>query len=227
MNGKILIVDDAKDIAKLVQTVLSDAGFKTQHVADADSAFACLKTEPFDLMLLDVELGGISGLHLLEMVRKEPRTAHLPVILLTVLGSESQKVRGLGVGADDYVVKPFSGKELLARVQALLRRSRRAAQPEDILEAGGVAVDLNRQEVAVKGKRVRLTPMEFQLLAFLVKHKGYVLSYQTLSESLSEGMQVMTSETLYAHVKNLRKSLGDAGKMIETIHGIGYKFIEE
>ena len=226
MAGHILIVDDAKDIAKLVQSILTDAGFKTTHVADADSAVARLKSDTYDLILLDIELGGISGLHLLEMLRKDPRTARMPVILMTVLGSESQKVRGLGAGADDYVVKPFSGKELLARVQALLRRSRSAAQPEDVIESGGVTLDLNRREVAVKGKRVKLTTMEFDFLALLVKHKGYVLSYRTLSETLSQGAQVMNSETLYAHIKNLRRSLGDAGKLIETVHGVGYKFVE-
>lgn len=226
MKGRVLVVDDSKDIAKLVLSVVSEAGYSCEHAKNADAAFAKLQQESYDLMLLDVEMGGISGLKLLEMIRKEPRTANLPVILLTVLSSETHKVRGLAAGADDYLVKPFSSKELVARIEALLRRTRRVESPDQILSGGGVSVDLGRREAAVKGERVKLTVIEFNLLALLLSRKGYVLSYQALSDNLSEGAKVMTSETLYAHVKNLRRSLGEAGERIETVHGLGYKFVD-
>lgn len=223
MKTSVLIVDDDADISRHVQSALSDAGYEARRVKSADEAAAFLRRRAPDLLLLDIQLPGISGLKLLEMLRQQPETAGLPVIMLTVLGDESQRIRGLKAGADDYLVKPFSVKELLARVEALLRRSRVAAAPSSVVEAEGLSLDADRRLCAIRGKPVALTPIEFDLLGLFLRRQGYVLTYETLSESLCRA-DVMTSETLYAHVKNLRRKLGRRGAWIETVHGIGYRF---
>ena len=145
MKASILIVDDDFTIADLVYSVLEEAGYGVRHADNADAAFSALKSEPVDLLLLDIEMSGISGLKLLELLKQEPRYAALPVIIITVKGEESSKIKGLQGGADDYLVKPFSEKALLARVEALLRRVRRAGQVSNVLEAGHISVDLDRR----------------------------------------------------------------------------------
>lgn len=223
MKTSVLIVDDNADISRLVQTSLCDAGYEALRVKSADEAVALLKRRTPALLLLDIEMPGISGLKLLEMLRQQPETAGIPVIMLTVLGDESQRIRGLKAGADDYLVKPFSVKELLARVEALLRRSHRARTPDMVLEVKDMRLDLERRLLTLRGEPVALTPIEFDLLALLMRRQGYVLTYESMSESLSRA-EVMTSGTFYAHVKNLRSKLGRRGAWIETVHGIGYRF---
>lgn len=223
MKTSVLIVDDNADISRLVQTSLCDAGYEALRVKSADEAVALLKRRTPALLLLDIEMPGISGLKLLEMLRQQPETAGIPVIMLTVLGDESQRIRGLKAGADDYLVKPFSVKELLARVEALLRRSHRARTPDMVLEVKDMRLDLERRLLTLRGEPVALTPIEFDLLALLMRRQGYVLTYESMSESLSRA-DAMTSGTFYAHVKNLRSKLGRRGAWIETVHGIGYRF---
>lgn len=223
MKTSVLIVDDNADISRLVQTSLCDAGYEALRVKSADEAVAFLKRRTPSLLLLDIEMPGVSGLKLLEMLRQQPETAGIPVIMLTVLGDESQRIRGLKAGADDYLVKPFSVKELLARVEALLRRSHRARTPDMVLEVKDMRLDLERRLLTLRGEPVALTPIEFDLLALLMRRQGYVLTYESMSESLSRA-DAMTSGTFYAHVKNLRRKLGRRGAWIETVHGIGYRF---
>ncbi|MBI4423907.1 MAG: response regulator transcription factor [Elusimicrobia bacterium] len=226
MNASILLVDDSQTIADLVVPALKKAGYRVRHAGDADRGLAALKREPADLLLLDVDLPGVSGLRLLQILKEEPATAQLPVIMLTVHEEEKVKLQGLKGGADDYVVKPFSVPELLARVEALLRRARDRGEVNRRLESRGVSVDLERREVTAAGKRVQLTPAEYELLCFMLRRKGHVLTYAALSEALSEGGREVTSETLYAHVKNLRAKLGPTADRIETVYGAGYRFLE-
>jgi DNA-binding response OmpR family regulator len=233
--GTILVVEDERAAAHMAKTILDEAGFSVRQAKDAEEALAGLKKSLPDVVLLDVELPGMSGFKFLEGVRKDPRTAALPVILLTVLDGVGNKVKGLNLGADDYLVKPYSAKELLARIGTILRRIRTGyAAPEgdapvdpNLIVSGPIALDLQRWEATVDGKRTRLTLSEFKLLALLIKRKGFVLSYEVLAESLdAESGKETSSEALYAHVKNLRRHLGEHGSRIETVHGIGYKFVE-
>ena len=225
MKGTILLVDDETEIADLAKEILVKGGYRVKHVRDADAAIAFFKSDSADVALLDIEMPGISGIKLLKLLREDEKTADMPIIMITVLGDEANRIRGLQAGADDYLGKPFSPKELLARVEALLRRAHRAAQGSRVLQAGPIAIDVDRQEVSVAGERVKLTQAEFSLLSVLASRKGFVLTYQALSDVLSSGGRIMTSENLYAHVKNLRRQLGKAGDMIETVHGVGYKLV--
>ena len=223
-KATILAIDDDSNVTEMLEGALKQAGYAPRIAENADQGFAILTSEPVDLVLLDFQLPGISGLKLLEIIRQDPRTAEIPVMMLTVKKSELDKVAGLKTGADDYLIKPFSVKELLARVEALLRRSRHSGRTGRLMEIAGIRIDFDAHEVAVKNKRVDLTPLEFALLARLAQRPGQVLTYQMLSDALSEGSRIMTSESLYSHVKNLRQKLGSAGNCVETVHGIGYKF---
>lgn len=226
-GAKILLVDDSSAIAQVVVPALKQAGYAALHASDANKGFALLKRERIDLLILDIAMPGISGLQMLQLLKQDAATARLPVIMLTVHDDERLKLRSLKGGADDYVTKPFSGPELLARVEALLRRSRDQGDLQRRLEGGGVSVDLDRRDVVVKGKRVVLTGAEFELLCRLLRRKGHVLTYRALSDAMSDGGREVTSETLYAHVKNLRAKLGPAAEAIETVYGTGYRFLDD
>jgi DNA-binding response OmpR family regulator len=227
MKTSVLLVDDDRSISELVVTSLRQSGYKVQWKENVSEALEFLEHEEADIVLLDVQLPGISGFKMLEMLKERPKTARLPVIMLTVLGDEGHKVKGLSGGADDYLTKPFSPKELVARIEALMRRARNDGMTRTILEAGGIRVDADTQEVVAKGRRVILTKAEFLILSHFLKRKGFVLSYQNLAGAMCEGNddRIVTSETLYTHIKNLRKKLGPAGDMIESIRGMGYKFV--
>ena len=226
-KASILIVDDDFDIAKVVAATLKAQSYRARHVPSADAAFAAIKEQAPDLILLDVGLPGISGFKFLEILKEQPDTAGIPVIMITNKGEESQKIKGLGGGADDYIVKPFSHKELLARVEALLRRVFRSGTLEDSIKAAGITIDFTRHEATVDGKKVNLRPMEFELLALLMRRKGQVLTLENLAASLSKGGQDLTSSNVYTHLSYLRDALGKAASRIETVHGVGYKFNAE
>ncbi len=229
MKTSVLLVDDDKSLSDLVVSAVRQANYKVTRAENASEALEFLSHEKADIILLDIQLPGISGIKMLEMLKENPRTAGLPVIMLTVLGEESHKVRGLKGGADDYLTKPFSTKELLARMEALLRRTNNHGHTRTILEAGGLKVDVDAQEATFKKKRLPLTKAEFNLLAYFIRRKGFVLSYENLADAMIEGAddRIVTSETLYTHVKNLRKKMGGAAKMIESTRGVGYKFVPE
>ncbi len=227
MKASILVVDDDPKMSELMSSVLKQEGYKI-HVAEAaDEAFAFLKKELPDLILLDIDLPGLSGLKLLEIIKSEPRTAPLPVIMVSVQDSESYKMKGFSGGADDYLIKPFSLKELLARVAALLRRTQRAGQPAKVVEAGGISIDFDRREVQAGKKLVTLTPTEFELLALLIQRKGVVFNYSAIADHLSASEKAITSGNMYVLVNGIRKKLGPLGERVATVHGIGYKFSDE
>ncbi|MBI3549689.1 MAG: response regulator transcription factor [Elusimicrobia bacterium] len=223
-KGVVLVVDDDPMIREMLEPALKQAGYETRMTSSADKAFAVLRSGPVDILILDIVLPGIDGIQMLGLLKKDAATAGLPVLMLTNQVSERSKVSGLKTGADDYVVKPFSIHELLARVEALLRRSQRSGRMDAVLEAGGIVMNIDARSVTANGKKVDLTVIEFDLLALLIRREGNVLSYQALSDAMSEGARIMTSESVYNHVKNIRAKLGGAGKRIETVHGIGYKF---
>ncbi|MBI3506907.1 MAG: response regulator transcription factor [Proteobacteria bacterium] len=223
-KAAVLVIDDDPLIQNTVEAALKRAGYSVHTAGNADKGLAVLRSETIDAVLLDLLMPGITGLQLLEFLKKDARTARIPVLMITTQGTESDKVKGLDTGADDYLVKPFSVKELVARVAALLRRSQQGGEVAPILELGGIRIDFEGRAVYAGAKKLDLTPIEFDLLTLLMRRAGKVISYQGLSDAMSEGARVMTSQTLYNHLKNLRSKLGTKGEQIETVHGIGYKF---
>jgi two-component system phosphate regulon response regulator PhoB len=179
----------------------------------------------FDLVILDVMLPGMDGLEVCRMLRQAERTRNIPIIMLTAKGEEVDRIVGFEMGADDYVAKPFSPRELLLRVKAILRRGKPADDKKELLEAGDLAVDLPRHQVTVRGKEVEVTAMEFKLLVLLMERKGRVQSRETLLGDVwgMNSVDVFT-RTVDTHIKRLREKLGRAGKFIETVVGVGYRF---
>lgn len=223
MKNSILVVDDDPGMSKFICTSLEEAGYKAHRAKDVSGGLAKLKNEKIDLLILDIELPGLSGLQMLELLKKDAATAKLPVIMLTVKNEEAFKLKGLKGGADDYLTKPFSPKELVARIEAILRRSRPVAH-DQVLQAAGLRLDLARREASYKGKSIDLRPAEFDLLAALVRHAGKVLSHKDAGAALPSGE--IKPEGLHTHVKNIRTKVGNAD-LIETVHGLGYRLSDK
>src|SRR5262244_1067864 len=228
MASRVLIVEDERDIRDLILLHLQRDGYQVTTAGSGEDALLQVKQSPPDLVLLDLMLPGMSGLEVCRRLRQEPTTAGLPILMLTAKVDEVDRVVGLEMGADDYVVKPFSPKELIARVRAVLRRARPAAQAR-VLRAGAVTVDPMRHQVDVAGTAVELTPKEFDLLRALVEAAGRVLSREQLLERVwgyTRGGDI-ESRTVDVHVRRLRAKLGDTGRRIATLKGVGYRFEDD
>ncbi len=226
MAGKVLVVDDDPEVQELLAQILKKEGFSVRVVESAEKGLEVLRGTLYDLLLLDLNLPGLSGMKMCELLKQDPSTAQLPVIMLTSNDTERSKVQGLRTGADDYMVKPPSPPELVARVNALLRRVKYGGVPDRVLEGGGIRVDLDRHEVSVKGKPAALRPKEFQLLALFLEKKGRVLSRSFIFETLWPD-EVVTEHTLEVHINHLREKLGPLAGSLQTVPGAGYKFQEE
>jgi len=223
----ILVVEDETKIARLVRDYLEHAGFEVLVAGDGEVALASARRSRPDLVVLDLGLPGRDGLDVARMLRQ---TSGVPIVMLTARGEEVDRVVGLELGADDYVVKPFSPKELVARVRAVLRRTEaaRAGGPE-VLRVADVEVDVPRMRVSVGGRPVELTPTEFQLLATLVREPGRVFTRGQLLDAVHGVAFESYERAVDAHVKNLRKKLEPApGKprYLLTVHGVGYRFAD-
>jgi DNA-binding response OmpR family regulator len=224
---KILVVEDETKIARLVRDYLEHAGFEAEVVGDGDTALASARRSRPDLVVLDLGLPGRDGLDVARVLR---RTSTVPIVMLTARGDEIDRVVGLELGADDYVVKPFSPKELVARVRAVLRRTQaaRAGGPE-VLRVADVEVDLPRMRVSVGGRPVELTPTEFQLLAAMVREPGRVFTRGQLLDAVHGVAFESYERAIDAHVKNLRKKLEPTPgrpRYLLTVHGVGYRFAD-
>jgi DNA-binding response OmpR family regulator len=226
LSRLIAVVDDEPDILELVSLHLSKAGFSVRTFPDAGRFQKSLTSSLPDLVILDLMLPDADGLDVCKDMKKDSRTAHIPVVMLTARGEESDKVVGLELGADDYVTKPFSPKELVARVKAVLRRQDTKAVPETLELAGGVVMDLNRYEVTVHGRKVDVTTTEFKLLGILAERRGWVFSRDEILSRLWGEEKAVLDRTVDVHVTNLRKKLGKAGRLIENVRGVGYKLSE-
>jgi DNA-binding response OmpR family regulator len=225
--AKVLVVEDEAKIARLVRDYLEHAGFETVVVGDGEAALASVRRSAPDLVVLDLGLPGRDGL---DVARDLRRTSGVPIVMLTARGDEVDRVVGLELGADDYVVKPFSPKELVARVRAVLRRTRaaRAGGPE-VLRVADVEVDLPRMRVTVAGRPVELTPTEFQLLATLVREPGRVFTRGQLLDAVHGVAFESYERAVDAHVKNLRRKLEPTPgrpRYLLTVHGVGYRFAD-
>lgn len=223
MSARLLLVEDDPGMRKVTRVLLEKAGYKVWEAGSAEEAMNDLQRRIPDLIVSDIQLPGLSGVKMLELLRGQPATAHLPILLLTVLGKGAEKVRGFQTGADDYVTKPYDPPELIARIEALLRRSGRSGGPSTALDLEGLHVDTQRRDVTVDGRTVPLRRKEFELLVFLLRHPGQLLTRERISQALWSDEVVVTDNTLSSHIMNLRSKLGPYGKRIQTLIGEGYR----
>ena len=222
----VLLVEDERDIADLVRYHVEKAGMRFIHAADGGAALKLARTEQPDVALLDLMLPGLDGLEVCRQLRREAATQRLPIIMLTARGEEVDRVVGLELGADDYVVKPFSPRELLARIRAVLRRVEGTEVPATGCAVGALHVDEARHAVTVKGQSVELTAKEFALLTALMRADGRVLSRDQLLETVwgYANAAEVESRTVDVHVRRLRSKLGAEARRIVTVKAVGYRF---
>jgi DNA-binding response OmpR family regulator len=224
VRKKILIVDDEPDIVEFVEYNLRREQYDTRSATDGTSALRRARDEQPDLILLDLMLPGVHGLEVCKQLKSSRETAHIPVIMLTAKGEESDVVTGLELGADDYVPKPFSMRLLLARIRAVLRRTGGPAPGSPkVLRLQGVVIDDERHEVKVEGALVQLTLTEYKLLRFLARHPGRVFTRTQILDNIQDEQAIVVDRAIDVHVAALRRKLGSAGSLIETIRGVGYR----
>jgi two-component system phosphate regulon response regulator PhoB len=224
--ARILVVEDEKDLAELMVYNLREAGHQTEISSTGAGALAKASTFRPDVVLLDLMLPDISGLEVIRILRSSPQQNRTAVMMVTAKGAESDRVQGFELGADDYVVKPFSVREVLLRVEAILRRLLESPKGDLPLAAGEIRVDPGRHEVTVKGTPVLLTPLEFRLLTILLERPGRIQTREALLSDVWGIQAEIETRTVDTHIKRLRHKLGSAGDLIETIRGVGYRLID-
>jgi two-component system phosphate regulon response regulator PhoB len=226
-NERVLVVEDEEDIQELVQFNLAKDGYRVAVARTGEEALRKIRSDPPDLVLLDLMLPGVNGLEVCRLVRGDPKTQALPIVMLTAKGEEADIVTGLELGADDYVPKPFSPRVLLARLRAVLRRREQPERNgETPLERHGVSIHPGRREVKVNGHAVELTHTEFRLLYFLASRPGWVFTRNQIVEAVRGIDYPVTERAVDVQVVGLRKKLGGSGKLVETVRGVGYRFKE-
>jgi two-component system, OmpR family, phosphate regulon response regulator PhoB len=225
MTHRILVVDDEPDITALVAYHLAKAGFRVSTAANGTDALKAAREERPDIVILDLMLPGVSGYDVLAELRKREETREVGVILLTARREETDRIRGLSLGADDYLTKPFSPQELSLRVGGLLRRlGSPAVTAGSTLTAGSISIDRSAHRATSHGQELSLTATEYKLLLTLVERRGRVQSRPQLLEIVWEAQPDIQTRTVDMHVQRLRTKLGESGKMIETVRGFGYRF---
>ena len=222
---KILIVDDEPDITALVAYNLKKAGYAVASASDGEEALSRVREDRFDLILLDLMLPGIHGMELCRILRNNEKTAHIPIIMLTARGEETDKIRGLETGADDYMTKPFSPKELIARVKAVLRRSGERTATEKTITLGDLLINRETFSVLKRGVPLNLSATEFKLLLYLIQHRGRVFSRDQLLDAVWKDETFVESRTVDVHIRRLRTQIEDDPSnpmYVRTRRGIGY-----
>ena len=232
MSQSVLVVEDEDDIRELISYNLLKEGFEAPGVRTGEEALRAVESVVPDLVLLDLMLPGVDGLQVCRTLKSQSRTRDVPIIMLTAKGEEADIVRGLNMGADDYITKPFSPKVLVARVRAVLRRADLDREEPDadsgeVLEVDRLAIHLGRHEVTVDGRPVEeLTSTEFRVLAFLARKPGWVFTRNQILDGVHGGNYAITDRAVDVQIVGLRKKLGAAGGCIQTVRGVGYRFKE-
>ena len=225
---KLLVVDDEKDMLELVRYKFEQEGFAVVTADAGETAIDLARREAPSAIVLDIMMPGLDGLEVLKRLRGDQRTESIPIIFLTAKAGEADRVVGLELGADDYVVKPFSPRELVARVKAVLRRTERKTEQPTVTSAGPIRLDASRREVRVKDDTVPLTTTEFDLLRLLANNPGRVYTRPELMERTRGSDSVTTERAVDAHIAAIRRKLGEkAGEWVETVRGYGYRFRDE
>ncbi len=220
----LLVVEDDGNLAKLLKYNLEKAGYRCQLVASGEDALQQLAERNFDLVLLDIMLPGIDGFEVCRKMRQHQLHRELPIVMLTAKGEEIDKVLGFELGIDDYVVKPFSPRELTLRIRAILKRDRRGKRDvREIMKCDGLEVDIARHSVTLDGREITLTLMEFKLLVVLLRRRGQAQSRETLLSDVWDVDKSINTRTIDTHITRLRDKLGETGKLIKTVRGLGYK----
>jgi len=224
MGQSVLVVDDDPTVSDVVRRYLEQAGCRVRLAADGGSGLAAVDAERPDLVVLDLMMPGMNGLEVCKLLRADARTGRVPIIMLTAKAAETDKIVGLEMGADDYITKPFSVRELLARVRAVLRRSDPAPPANGIIRRGRLVIDVSSHEVTWAAQRVQLTATEFRILEYLATRPGRVLSRNDIIDTALGRDVAVFQRTIDVHITALRKKLGAGGAHIETVRGFGYKW---
>jgi len=226
VNELIAIIDDEPDIVELLSLSIRKYGFRTEGYYKAEDFISSLRLNTPDLIILDLMLPDADGFDVCKYLRQKDEYASIPIIMLTARSEESDKILGLELGADDYVTKPFSPKELVARIKAILRRKSQSQNADKLLITGPLKINPRKHEVYVYGERVYLTSTEFKILKLLVSRKGWVFSRDQILDFLWGQEKAVLDRTVDVHIKHLREKLGKAAGFIKNIRGVGYKFEE-
>ena len=227
MPKKILVIEDEKDIQELLQLYLKREGYEVQIARDGEAGLRKASQEHHDLVLLDLMLPRVDGLEICRNLRSRPQTADLPIIMITAKAEEADRIVGLEMGADDYITKPFSPREVMARVKAIFRRLEKPRAKEIKREYGGIALDPSKHEVTYRGKSHSLTSKEFKLLDYFLSNRGLVLTRDTLLNEIWGYDYFGTTRTVDVHVAHLRHKFQILNKSLVSIKGLGYKLREE
>jgi two-component system phosphate regulon response regulator PhoB len=227
MKPKILVVDDEPDAVELIEFNLKAAGFDVVTANDGAEALKKARQVLPQLILLDLMLPEVDGLEVCKILRRDPQTQAIPIIMVTAKAAEIDRVLGLELGADDYVTKPFSPRELVLRVKRLLRERQAPSQKPERFQFRDLSVDIPRHKVTVKDKDVELTATEFKLLTVLIERRGRVQTRDQLLRDVWEYDAAINTRTVDTHIRRLREKLGPAARYVETVRGVGYRFAEE
>ncbi len=228
MNEIVAVVDDALDILELVSLHLRNNHFRVREFSDGSSFMKYLSSETPELVVLDLMLPDADGLEICKYMKRRKELLHIPIVMLTAKCEETDTIHGLELGADDYVRKPFSPNELIARIKTVLRRSelRRESEPPVKMSVGNITIDSAKHEVLVDGKKIELTSAEFRILHLLSSEKGRVFSRNRILDHLWGNEKTVVERTIDVHIRHLRSKLGPASKLIRNVHGVGYKLEE-
>lgn len=227
MKPKILVVDDEPDAVELIEFNLKSAGFAVETASDGEEALEKARTVNPSLIVLDLMLPEVDGLEVCKILRRDTNTASIPIVMVTAKAAEIDRVLGLELGADDYVTKPFSPRELVLRIKRLLRTSQESDDAANRIEVSDLTIDIPAHRVEVKNKAVDLTATEFKLLTVLAQRRGRVQSRDQLLHDVWEYENAVDTRTVDTHMRRLREKLGAASRYLDTVRGVGYRFVDE